>query len=96
MRARHRTSSAGRPYISVAAEEESGEPSEAAEVAPGGIATRTLAELYAKQEKYDEAIEIYRQLLDIDPDNESYQDRLRKLVQLQETDSEKRKANQNG
>jgi len=80
----------------MAAEEESGEPSEAAEVAPGGIATRTLAELYAKQEKYDEAIEIYRQLLDIDPDNESYQDRLRKLVQLQETDSEKRKANQNG
>jgi len=78
------------------AEEESGEPSEAAEAAPGGIATRTLGELYAKQGKYDEAIEVYRRLLDQDPLNESCQNRLRELVQLQEADPENRKASQDG
>jgi tetratricopeptide (TPR) repeat protein len=80
----------------VAAEEEAGEPSEQAETAPGGIATRTLAELYAKQGKYDESIEVYRRLLDVDPLNEAYRNRLHELVQLQEADLEKRKANQDG
>jgi len=75
---------------------EPGEPSDEAEAVPSGIATRTLAELYAKQGKYDEAIEVYRQLLDNDPDNESYQERLRELVKLQESDLENRKANQDG
>jgi tetratricopeptide (TPR) repeat protein len=76
--------------------EELSESAGEAAPAPGGIATRTLAELYAKQGKYDEAIEIYRQLLDMDPDNEPYQIRLRELVQMQETDSQERGANQDG
>ncbi len=78
------------------AEEELESTPEPTEAAPVGIATRTLGELYAKQEKYDEAIEVYRQLLDLDPGNEAYQNRLQELVQLQETSSEKRKANHNG
>jgi tetratricopeptide (TPR) repeat protein len=78
------------------AEEELESTPEPTEAAPAGIATRTLGELYAKQEKYDEAIEVYRQLLDLDPANEAYQNRLQELVQLQETSSEKRKANHDG
>ncbi|TKJ41875.1 hypothetical protein CEE37_04715 [candidate division LCP-89 bacterium B3_LCP] len=43
------------------------------------IATKTLGELYATQKKFDEAIEIYQKLLETDPDNESYQERLADL-----------------
>ncbi len=43
------------------------------------IATKTLGELYATQKKYDEAIEIYEKLIEKDPTNEAYIQRLAEL-----------------
>jgi tetratricopeptide (TPR) repeat protein len=43
------------------------------------IATKTLGELYARQNKFDEAIEIYESLTAEHPDNESYSRRLEDL-----------------
>ncbi|MBU0518083.1 tetratricopeptide repeat protein [bacterium] len=43
------------------------------------IATRTLGELYATQQKYDEAIDVYQQLIEKDPENQSYKERLEDL-----------------
>jgi hypothetical protein len=45
-----------------------GHPSEA-----GGIHTETLARLYAKQGLYDQALRIYRHLLQTQPDNLDWQ-----------------------
>ncbi|MCX6641598.1 MAG: hypothetical protein NTW14_14125 [bacterium] len=43
------------------------------------LATKTLGELYATQQKYDEAIEIYENLMETDPENRSYRKRLSEL-----------------
>ena len=43
------------------------------------IATRTLGELYATQKKFDEAIEIYEKLIENNPSNKSYLERLEEL-----------------
>jgi tetratricopeptide (TPR) repeat protein len=48
------------------------------------IATKTLGELYARQNKFDEAIEIYDSLLNTNPDNESYRKRLQELIASRE------------
>lgn len=49
------------------------------------IATKTLGELYATQKKFDEAIEIYEKLLENDPSNEIYRERLEDLKIRRET-----------
>lgn len=48
------------------------------------IATKTLGELYATQKKYDEAIEIYEKLIENDPNNEAYVNRLEELKSRRE------------
>lgn len=61
---------------------------EKAEEKPKGkkkkIATKTLGELYATQQKFDEAIEIYEKLLENDPDNKEFKDRLDDLKNRRE------------
>ncbi len=47
--------------------------------AGGEIYTQTLAELYAEQGATDEAIEVYRKLIEYDPDNEALTKRLTEL-----------------
>jgi len=51
------------------------------------IATRTLGELYATQHKYDEAIDVYQQLIEKDPENQSYKERLDELKKQKELSS---------
>ncbi|MFH1862352.1 MAG: hypothetical protein ABH878_06015, partial [bacterium] len=60
---------------------EDGEPEfvQQPEPPPKRIATKTLGELYANQQKYDEAINIYETLLEGDPDNEAFRSRLEEL-----------------
>jgi tetratricopeptide (TPR) repeat protein len=48
-------------------------------VAGGEIYTETLAELYAGQGATDKAIEVYRKLIEYDPDNEALTKRLTEL-----------------
>ena len=48
------------------------------------IATKTLGELYATQKKYDEAIEIYEKLIENDPTNKAYKERLEELKERRE------------
>lgn len=52
---------------------------------PKKIATRTLGELYATQNKFDEAIEIYEKLAANDPENSSYRERLEELKARRDT-----------
>jgi hypothetical protein len=59
-------------------------PAPAQESASGELTSPTLAELYFKQGFPEKAIEVYRQLVDREPDN----DRLRRrLAELQDTPS---------
>ncbi len=51
--------------------------------AGGEIHTQTLAELYASQGAPDKAIEVYRKLIAIDPDNETLHKRLAELQSLE-------------
>jgi tetratricopeptide (TPR) repeat protein len=53
--------------------------SEEPAVAGGEIYTQTLAELYAGQGATDKAIEVYRKLIEYDPDNEALTTRLTEL-----------------
>lgn len=46
------------------------------------IYTTTMGELYAQQGQYDRAVEIFRRLVDLDPDNEANRDRLHVLEAL--------------
>jgi tetratricopeptide (TPR) repeat protein len=55
-----------------------GEEPEAPPIKPR-IATKTLGELYAKQNQFAEAIAIYEKLLENDPENESFRTRLEEL-----------------
>lgn len=61
-------------YEDVAAKEE--------KVAEDGLATETLAELYIKQGFYEKGIEIYRKLLDADPENNILKQRLEDAITL--------------
>ena len=53
---------------------------EAADEGEGEIYTQTLAELYAKQGATDKAIEVYRKLLEDDPDNGMFLHRVAELT----------------
>jgi tetratricopeptide (TPR) repeat protein len=48
------------------------------------LATKTLGDLYANQQRYDEAIAIYQHLLEGDPDNQNYKERLSDLLSRRE------------
>ena len=66
-------------------EASSTEPDDEPEPAGKKIATRTLGELYATQNKFDEAIEIYEKLIANEPGNEPYKERLEELKSRRET-----------
>jgi hypothetical protein len=53
----------------------------------GGIYTETLARLYAKQGLYDQALRIYRHLLQTHPDNLDWQSIIAALEQQRATDT---------
>ncbi len=62
-----------------------GSPEENVEVSPGlegDLETATLAELYVKQGHYEQGIEIYRKILEHDPDNEEVRQRLEDALSL--------------
>jgi pentatricopeptide repeat protein len=44
-----------------------------------GITTNTIAELYIKQGYFEKAVDIYRAILELEPDNEAASERLREL-----------------
>jgi hypothetical protein len=58
------------------------EPAPAPESASGELTSATLAELYFKQGFPDKAIEVYRQLIDREPDNDRLRRRLAELQAL--------------
>jgi hypothetical protein len=55
--------------------------------AAGGIYTETLARLYAKQGLYDQALRIYRHLLQTQPDNLDWQRTIAALERQHATDT---------
>jgi hypothetical protein len=55
--------------------------------AAGGIYTETLARLYAKQGLYDQALRIYRYLLQTQPDNLDWQKTIAALERQHATDT---------
>ncbi|KPK79555.1 MAG: hypothetical protein AMS25_12235 [Gemmatimonas sp. SM23_52] len=50
----------------------------------GGVVTETMAELYAQQGLYEDAIDVYRQLIEIRPNDERLWTRVAELQQLAE------------
>lgn len=50
----------------------------------GGVVTETMAELYAEQGLYEDAIDVYRRLIEIRPNDERLWTRLAELQQLAE------------
>jgi len=63
-----------KPYIPLAKEEDQTE-----------IITATLAELYFNQGFIDKAIDIYRKLLDQNPDNQEWANRLQQIIEMQDS-----------
>jgi tetratricopeptide (TPR) repeat protein len=59
-------------------------PGEADEVG-GAVVTETMAELYAEQGLYEDAIDVYRQLIEIRPNDERLWTRVAELQKLAET-----------
>ena len=54
----------------------------------GRVATKTLAELYLSQGNLKSSIEVYEDLVEMNPDNESYLERLQALKIRLEEESE--------
>ncbi|MGA1791447.1 MAG: tetratricopeptide repeat protein [bacterium] len=63
-----------KPYMPLAKEEDQTE-----------IITATLAELYFNQGFIDKAIDIYRKLLDQNPDNQEWANRLKQIIEMQDS-----------
>ncbi len=75
----------GRPVVSILSLAPDGDEDAAYDEVPvgGEIYTQTLAELYASQGATDKAIEVYRELIETDPDDESLNSRLAELESLE-------------